>query len=952
MKTELTPIAMAVALALGGTALPSWGQSAPPASAPPANVPAPLAQAPDQGAAQPQQPPGAETITVTGVRASVQKSLDAKRKADAVIEVITAEDIGKLPDKNIADSLSHLTGLNISSAGATEGGFDENDRVSMRGTNPSLTLTTMNGHGVASGDWFVLDQTTNVGRSVSYTLMPSELVSQVIVHKSSEAADVEGGVAGTVDIITRKPLDFAKPLTLEAAGGAVYADLPSKTDPQFNALANWKNEQGNLGVLGQAFYEQRHLRRDGQELLTYEQFGAQSDVVLGKSGNTPHPDLAGVWYPGYIGSAFFEQERRRTGGLIDVQFKPTSDLSLDASYFVSHLEATNYNRNYILWLTHFVNQGGSASQGGAPGQAPDPGYVVTNGTLTSANFSPVAGTAYGVYDQISRPDESASTNFFALDGKWRFADNLTFLGKAGASWGDGKTPRQDVLETNPGIGSGGGYSLAALGSAASWNLGNTVNNTPTPNGVPVAFGWIFGDQNVDVKDSEDWAQIDGTYSLAEGALTDLRFGARFSDHMRSSGGVIGQGPLYALASNPANYPQGFQNYPTNFGADLGGNFPRNIWYFTPGQLATYDGLYTNRNPVTREDWNSEYSLHETSDAAYVQGDLEGHGWSGNAGVRLVETREHAINNVAVSATTPGAINTSAFGSFIGQHTDHSYFDALPSANLKIDLTPDLLARFAAAQTLARPDYGFLAGPVVLGAPPTIGTVGGGSGSNPDLRPLKSTNLDAGVEWYFAKRSLLSAGLFYMNLHDYVSYGQVTKTFQTFGSGANGYPQGGLPEPYKLTVPVNANGRVEGLELAYEQAILENFGLKGNFTLANGRQTSALSPVLNGDNRLVGTSKDTYNLGGYYEDKHFNAQINYTYRSAFYSGLDRQTAFTQDGTGTLNATFGYAYDQHLSFQLDALNLNNPILKYYALNPSQPRAFYENGRQYYATVRLKF
>ena len=954
MKTELTPIAMAVALALGGTTLPSWGQSAPPtasppAATPPAATPAPqLAQAQDQGAAQPQQqPPGTETIMVTGVRASVQKSLETKRKADSVVEVITAEDIGKLPDKNIADSLSHLTGLNISSAGATEGGFDENDRVSIRGTNPSLTLTTMNGHGVASGDWFVLNQTTNVGRSVSYTLLPSELVSQVIVHKSSEAADIEGGVAGTVDIMTRKPLDFTKPLTLEVSGGAVYADLPSKTDPQFNALANWKNDQGNFGVMGQAFYEDRHLRRDGQELLTYEQFGAQSNVVLGKNGNTPHPDLANVWYPGYIGSVLFDQERRRTGGLLDVQFKPSNDISLDASYFISHLEATNYNRNYILWLTHLVSQGS--------GQAPDPGYTITNGTLTSANFSPVPGNIYGVYDQISRPDESASTNFFALDGKWKAADNLTFLGKTGLSWGDGKTPRQDVLETNPGIGSGGGYSLAGLSSAASWNLGNTVNNTPTPGGVPVAFGWIFGDQNVDIKDAEGWAQLDGTYSLADGALSDLRFGLRFGEHRRASAGVIGQGPS-AGASKPANWPQGFQNYPSNFGADLGGNFPRNVWYFTPGQLAAYDGLYTNRNPVTREDWNSEYSLNEISEAGYVQGDLEGQGWSGNVGLRLTETREHAINNLGVAAGYVGAINTSAFGPFIGVHTDHSYFDVLPSANLKIDITRDLLARFAAAQTLARPDYGFLAGPVILGGPPEVSPnpgVGSGSGSNPDLRPLKSTNLDAGLEWYFAKRSLLAAGLFYMNLHDYVSYGQVTRNLLTFGPANSGYNQAtGNLVPYDLTVPVNANGRVEGLELAYEQAILENFGFKGNFTLANGRQTSPLSPVLHGDNRLVGDSKDTYNLGGYFENKHFNAQVNYTYRSSFYSGLDRSTAFTQDSYGTLNMTVGYAYDEHLSVQLDMLNLNNPIQKYYALNPDQPRAFYENGRQYYATVRYKF
>src|SRR6266849_6217490 len=148
-------------------------------------------------------------------------------------EVVTAEDIGKMPDKNVADSLARLPGVTTSAAGANEGGFDENDRVSMRGTNPSLTQTLINGHSVSSGDWFVLNQTGTVGRSVTYTLLPSEIVSKVVVHKTAQASDVEGGVAGYVDIQTRKPLEFTNPFTAMATLGGVYAELPDKTDPQF-----------------------------------------------------------------------------------------------------------------------------------------------------------------------------------------------------------------------------------------------------------------------------------------------------------------------------------------------------------------------------------------------------------------------------------------------------------------------------------------------------------------------------------------------------------------------------------------------------------------------------------------------------------------------------------------------------------------------------------------------
>ena len=214
MKFKQTPIASAVAFALFSAAFAAQAQQAD-------------KKEPDKAADKKQ---AVETVIVTGIRAALERSLDVKRNAESHVDVITAEDIGKMPDKNVADSLQRVPGVTISSAGATEGGFDENDRVSLRGTNPSLTQTLINGHGVASGDWFVLNQAGTVGRSVSYTLLPSELVGQVIIHKSSEASLIEGGVAGSIDIITRKPLDFRKPLTMEASIGVVRADLPKKSD--------------------------------------------------------------------------------------------------------------------------------------------------------------------------------------------------------------------------------------------------------------------------------------------------------------------------------------------------------------------------------------------------------------------------------------------------------------------------------------------------------------------------------------------------------------------------------------------------------------------------------------------------------------------------------------------------------------------------------------------------
>ncbi len=156
-------------------------------------------------------------------------------------------------------------------------------------------------------------------------------------------------------------------------------------------------------------------------------------------------------------------------------------------------------------------------------------------------------------------------------------------------------------------------------------------------------------------------------------------------------------------------------------------------------------------------------------------------------------------------------------------------------------------------------------------------------------------------------------------------------------------------PYLLTVPVNAEGRVQGFEIAYQQAINEYFGFAANYTYADGEQTSL---VTTGDDRLVGTSKNTYNLSGYFENARFNARVTYTYRSEFFSGLDRNTAFSQDETDSLAASLGYIINDNFSVTLDGQNLNDPTLKYYARNKDQPRAFYKNGPQYYLSLRFKF
>jgi len=893
-----------------------------------------------------------DTVTVKGIRGAIEQSLDSKRSENTRVEVISSEDIGKMPDKNVADSLSRVAGVNISAASANEGAFDENDRVSMRGTSPSFTQTLIDGHNIGSGDWFVLNQTGTVGRSVSYSLLPSELVDKVVVHKSSEAKLVEGGAVGTVDIVTRNPLNFDAGFSIFGSVGAVYAEQPSKTDPQLSVLGNWKNADGTFGVTVQAFSEERHLRRDGQEILGYEQINEfQADGVTPTPIAVSNPDLVGVFYPSLIGSALFEQERKRTGGMITAQWKPADSVELEANYFRSDMKADNYNRNYMLWGARILGQGN--------GQAPLPGYVVRDNTLVDAQFAADPTRQYGIYDQISRPGAKSSTEFFSLEGKWDVSDKLRLSAQAGTSEGHGETPTQDVAEWDVGKGTGAAWSMHGVG-AVDWNLG--TGNTGAP-GTPITdygLDWIFGFQDIDVVDKEDWAKIDATYFTDGGVLESVDFGIRSAKHERNLDQVTAQGPMCSNGDafnwdpatfncpdpatspfNPANFPSGFHNYPSDFADGIGGNFPRNIWYFTPGQLAEYNARFTNRDPVSRFFFPGAYGLEERSNAAYVQLNFAGERWTANLGMRYVETKEDVTNYTNTDASDPEAITTSAFGPFKKVVTSNDYKDWLPSANFKWDMSDSVVLRLAASQTMTRPDFSALAGSVSLLPPATVDGIGSGTGGNPDLKPIISTNLDATLEWYYAERALLSVGAFSMDIDNYVSLTRVRQQYLTID---NLHPAPGVMVNYDVTIPVNTHAEVNGFEIAWQQPIGDNFGVFANYTYAEG-DTDDGQPML-------GTSKNTYNVGGYFENDMFNARINYTYRSEFFSGLDRASAFWQDEIDSVSASFGYKINENFQLTLDAMNLNNPKTKYYAESKQRPRSIYENGRQYYLNFRFKY
>ena len=316
----------------------------------------------------------ADEIVVTGIRASIQASIERKRRSDVVSEVVTAQDIGKFPDKNVADSLGRLTGVNVVTGSANAGGFAENQSVSIRGTDPALNLTILDGHGIATGDWFVLDQQAG-GRSFDYSLLPSEIVGRLEVYKASEADIPEGGVGGTINVISRRPFDLpAGSFSLTAQGN--YNDLADKWAPQVSGLASWKNAAETFGVLATGFYQERYFRRDGQEFLgyaTYQNFNGTGQSVAA---------------PNLIGSAFFTQKRVRKGGTLALQFRPSPTFELDVNGLYSRLDANNVNRNSMAWIARVMANNSTPNT---------PGYAltsatVTNGYLTAASWAKLADT--------------------------------------------------------------------------------------------------------------------------------------------------------------------------------------------------------------------------------------------------------------------------------------------------------------------------------------------------------------------------------------------------------------------------------------------------------------------------------------------------------------------------------------------------------------------------------
>jgi iron complex outermembrane receptor protein len=893
------------------------------------------ADAPDAAAAAPASEE-IETVLVTGIRASLRESLDVKRQSDAVVEVLTSEDVGKFPDKNVAEALQRVSGVSISRE------FGEGERVSIRGTAPNLNRTQLNGHSIATADWFVLDQ-LSATRSFNYLMLPTEVIGQTEVIKGSQADIEEGGIGGTVNVKTRNPLDLPT-TTFSASLQGSYTELADKTDPQVGALFSWKNEAETFGFLVAGIYQERNLRRDGIEFLGY------SDRVINDQGG----ETAAV--PDLLGSALFTQDRVRTGANFGLQFRPTDKIDINLTGLYSKLDADNFNHNYMAWFSNMFGAGEQPTN-----------TTIKDGTLVGGTFANSANGWGVVYDAILR-DAHTETKSADLDSSFELSDTVTLHTKFGWTQAEGATSDQPFWETQAHT----GFTWDFSHGVPEVNYTNIADRTD-PASLPV-LGWASDNQFLNT-DEEFYGYVDTEFKVEMGAIKAFKVGVKYTDHDRDVNITYGQtrGLLSATGCNGAPCNLAFAAGDVTPG-DYLGDIAR------PGTVDSYRLVsekrlreiygaldfieYDPNDPNIVANWPNfptyhfgpleSFKVNEKTLGGFAMANFDGEGFRGNFGVRIVQTKQQSDGwAVGVPAGTPGAINN-PFGLIAPLSVDHDYTDVLPSANIVFDLTDDLLLRFGASRVMARPEYNRIA-PTITSFTPLLFT---GTGGNPDLDPYRANQFDVAAEWYFNEDSLLSAGLFYKDMQSYIVNGTGPERLPTEIADPN---DARLSDPdadcqsistglyscvYQIDRPVNGpGGNIQGLELSYQQPIAGGFGVLFNYTYSDA-SSDAGDPV-------PGNSKNTGNATVYFENERFGARLSYNYRSEYFIDKDRGRDLYSDATDSLDLSINVHLTDNFAVTFDGVNLlDEELFQYYDGLTSRPARYYDNGPIYYLGVRFNF
>ena len=880
------------------------------------------------GHTQAQTAPGAapQTITITGIRRGIESAINVKKNADAIVESISAEDIGKLPDSSIAESIARLPGI---TAQRVNGRATE---INIRGLSGDFANTLLNGREQVS---------TGNNRSVEFDQYPSELLSGVSIYKTPTADLLGQGLSGTIDLQTVRPLNFSqRTVGVNLRGEKNGGGTPFEGDgTRFNFTYIDQFADRTIGVaFGVARLNQKVSKSRGE---TYD---------TNNTGNFANVN-GGADFTFNQGFKYFVDatDETRTGAMAVLEYKPNKDFSSVVDLFYSKFDKDVTKRGLEVQVNDSWKNGNAAVGYQAPTLT---NAVVTNGRLISGvwgNVNPLSRTIWE-----PREDDLKSLGW---NNKLKFGGGWT--GMADISFSSAKSKEQ-IVEMEAGV-------------------FDTVNNRPLPGTVTISdYNRISGLQYdhgnpaiVRLTDPESWGQngydkiistkdeLKAVKLMAqtdmEGFFSRMSFGVNLSTREKNKGSAEN---FLRLPARGATNPNPGTPLPAGAGSLLLPGLGFNTVSFDPG--AAYPALYRLDPNINGDILRKGWTVKEDVTTGFVKADIDtevfGMALRGNVGAQVIGTKQQSTGSVARTTPTGAA--------FVTETRGKSYTDFLPAMNLSMELGGDQFLRVGLGRQMARPRMDQLSN-FARSEVNGDGNWRGESG-NPLLDPYRATALDLSYEKYFGTKGYFSAAAFYKDLKSYI-FNVTDRRFNFTGlPNLSGRTPNATTPPNTGEYIFTLNGKggtIKGIELAVDvplnllTPVLNGFGMQASFSDTQ----SAIKPFGDGDTRpLPGLSRKVQTLTAYYENSGFSIRVANRKRSAFIAeiegfGSDREYKFARPETIT-DLQLGYEIQsgmaKGLNFLVQVNNLNNePYIEYDASSNRDTKTD-EYGRTVLFGVSYKF
>ena len=924
-----------------------------------------------------------ETIVVEGIRRSLRQSLDIKRNADGVVDAITAEDIGKFPDANLAESLQRITGVSIDRQN------NEGNQISVRGLGPSFNLVTLNGRQmpVASSPEQETISSATQSRAFNFAEIASESVSGVNIYKTSRADLPTGGIGATVDIRTARPFDFTETKSLLSVAGVHDSSVEdgSSLTPEIGGLYSTRLSD-TFGILANGSYSKRDFTDKEEHTDGWLRLTSDNDAgVFAQLANGA--DLTGVsqlYRPITNISEVSENERERINGQLVLQFQPTDNFSATLDYTLSRFERDE-KRYQTGVFGDPANHGVQSLQ------------FDQNGTFTSYSFT-------GAADFLSYENElNIENDSIGLNLDWQVNDRLSLNfdihSSDSQSQPDGEL--NDLLFLLQGAQNVGfGFNYSEGPTAVAVNDANA--STVIANGVPGALTFLGGPasplplsgfldpaglaplgtfvRNISILNEVDQAQLKGTWDFSDtGVLKSVNFGASRTDYMVDTKSVSSQFVFQGLGVDPVTFSSVCTtalcplDSPIRGGIALGsgsgiGGFNTIARVSSPAELAANFPI----QPGDIQPAEDQSIISEESTAFYVNFNLEGE--LGGMPARLAIGARYEDTDIEGTSVQnlPIALQTSSnTEQEVLQSTEEvnftlkgDYSELLPAIDFQIQPNEKTVARFSYGRTLARPDLNALRPSLTIADTRPFGPFNAVQG-NPNLEPYLADNFDLAVEWYYAEDSYAAINYFYKDIDNYIG----TTTLVQPINNVNGEPLtdpsarfvgtpvvGNASDPvaqFNVSQPFNSGSAdLDGFEFALQHVFGDTgFGIQANYTIVDSDaefDPNAITQTVN----LIGLS-DSANLVGFFENDTFQVRAALNYRDEFLFSENQLRVQGEpvffDSYTQLDVSGSYRYSDNITLFAEILNLTGEDQRQHGRFKNQ--FLFENNQDPRYTIGIK-